>query len=63
MDRISQKDGSRVQVVLRCTDKGATKPSFEKLCGNLSFLLFTKGTTFAHYDRVVTGQNRALYNK
>ena len=43
VDRRSQKDGSRVQVVLKCRDKGATKPSFEKLCGNLSFSLFTKG--------------------
>ena len=35
----SQKDGSRVQVVLRCRDMGATKSSFEKLHGNLSFSL------------------------
>ena len=44
MDGISQNDGSRVQVVLKCRDKGAMKYSFEKLCGNLSFSLFTKGT-------------------
>ena len=44
VDRRSQKDGSQAQVVLRCRDKGATKPSFEKLRENLSFSLFTKGT-------------------
>ena len=32
-----QKDGSRVHVVLRCRDKGDTKPSLEKLRGDLSF--------------------------
>ena len=37
VDRRSQKDGSRVQVVFRCRDKGAMKPSFEKLRGNLFF--------------------------
>ena len=46
MDRRYQKDGSRVQVVLRSRDKGAMKSSFEKLRGNLSFSLFTKGTTY-----------------
>ena len=45
VDKRSYKDGSRAQVVLRCRDKGATKPSFEKLCGILSFSIFTKGTT------------------
>ena len=45
VDRISQKNGSRAQVVLGCRDKGAMKPSFEKLHGNLFFLVFTKGTT------------------
>ena len=44
MDRISYKDGSQVQVVLRSRDKGAMKSSFEMLLGNLSFSLFTKGT-------------------
>ena len=37
VDRRSQKDGSRAQVALKCRDKGATKPSFEKLHGDLSF--------------------------
>ena len=41
MEGISQKDGSRVQVMSR--DEGATKPSLAKLRGNLSFSLFTKG--------------------
>ena len=45
VDIRSQNDGSRVQVVLRCRDKGAMNPSFENLRGNLSFSLFTKGTT------------------
>ena len=44
VDRISQKDGSQVQVVLKCRDKRATNPPFENLHGNLSFSLFTKGT-------------------
>ena len=44
VDRRSNKDGCQAQVVLRCRDKGATNPSFEKLCGDLSFSLFTKGT-------------------
>ena len=39
------KDGSRSQLALVIRDKGATKPSFEKLRENLSFSLFTKGTT------------------
>ena len=37
VDKRSQKDGSRVQVVLKCRDKGAMKHSFKKLCGDLSF--------------------------
>ena len=45
VDRRSYNDGSRSQVVLRCRNKGATKPSFEKLRGILSFKFFTKGTT------------------
>ena len=43
--RRSYKDGSRAQLTLVIKDKGATKPSFEKLHENLSFSLFTKGTT------------------
>ena len=43
--RRSYKDGSRAQLILVIRDKGATKPSFEKLHENLSFSLFTKGTT------------------
>ena len=42
--RWSYKDGSRVQLALVIMDKGATKPSFEKLHENLSFSPFTKGT-------------------
>ena len=42
--KISYKDGSRFQLALVIRDKGATKPSFEKLRENLSFSLFTKGT-------------------
>ena len=42
--RRSYKDGSQAQLTLVIKDKGATKPSFEKLHGNLSFSLFTKGT-------------------
>ena len=42
--RISYKDGSRAQLTLVIRDKGAMKPSFEKLHENLSFSLFTKGT-------------------
>ena len=45
VERRSYQDGYQAQVVLRCRDKGATKPSFEKLHGILSFSLFTKGTT------------------
>ena len=44
VDRRSYKNGSQSQVVLGCRDKGAMKPSFEKLHGILSFSLFTKGT-------------------
>ena len=43
--RRSYKDGSRAQLALVIRDKGATKPSFEKLRENLPFSLFTKGTT------------------
>ena len=43
--RRSYKDGSRAQLALVIRDKGATKPSFEKLHEDLSFSLFTKGTT------------------
>ena len=42
--RRSYQDGSRSQLALVIRDKGATKPSFEKLHENLSFSLFTKGT-------------------
>ena len=42
--RRSYKDGSRSQLTLVIRDKGATKPSFEKLRESLSFSLFTKGT-------------------
>ena len=42
--RRSYKDRSRAQLTLVIRDKGATKPSFEKLHENLSFSLFTKGT-------------------
>ena len=42
----SQKDGSRVQVVLRSRDEGVMKSSFEKLHGIFSFSLFTSGTCF-----------------
>ena len=42
--RRSYKDGSRAQLTLVIRDKGATKPSFEKLRENLSFSPFTKGT-------------------
>ena len=45
VERRSYQDGYQAQVVLRCRDKGATKPSFEKLRENLSFSLFTKGTS------------------
>ena len=41
----SYKDGSRAQLTLEIRDKGAMKPSFEKIRENLSFSLFTKGTT------------------
>ena len=42
--RRSYKDGSRSQLTLVIRDKGSMNPSFEKLCENLSFSLFTKGT-------------------
>ena len=42
----SQKDGSRVQVVLRSRDEGATKSSFEKLHGIFSFSVFTSSIDF-----------------
>ena len=45
VDRRSYKDGSQAQLALVIRDKGATKPSFEKLRENLSFSLFTKGIT------------------
>ena len=45
MEGRSQKDGSQVQVVLSSTDGGAMKPSFQKLRGIFSFLIFTLGTT------------------
>ena len=38
--RRSYKDGSRAQLALLIRDKGATKPSFEKLRENLSFFTF-----------------------
>ena len=43
--RRSYKDGSLDQLTLVIRDKGAMKPSFEKLHENLSFSVFTKGTT------------------
>ena len=43
--RRSYKDGSQAQLALMIKDKGATKPSFEKLRETLSFSLFTTGTT------------------
>ena len=42
--RRSYKDGSWAQLTLVIRDKGAMKDSFEKLCENLSFSHFTKGT-------------------
>ena len=45
MEGRSQKDRSWVQVVLRSRDEGATNSSFEKICGNFSFSIFTLGTT------------------
>ena len=45
VDRRSYKDGSHAQLTLVIRDKDATKTSFEKLHENLSFSLFTKGTT------------------
>ena len=45
VDKRSPKDGYRSQLALVIRDKGAMKPSFKKLCDNLSFSLFTKGTT------------------
>ena len=42
----SQKDGSRVQLVLGSRDGGSMKYSFEKLHGIFSFSIFTLGTTF-----------------
>ena len=44
VSRRSYKDGYQAQLTLVIRDKGATKPSFEKLRENLSFSLFTKGT-------------------
>ena len=41
----SYKHGSWVQLALVIRDRGATKPSFKKLPENLSFSLFTTGTT------------------
>ena len=46
VDRRSYKDGSQAQLGLVIKDKGATNPSFEKLRENLSFSIFTKGTTY-----------------
>ena len=42
--RRSYKVGFRAQLTLVIRDKGAMKPSFKKLCENLSFSLFTKVT-------------------
>ena len=46
VDRIFPKDGSRAQLALVSRDKGATKPSFEKLHENLSFFTFYQGHCF-----------------
>ena len=46
VDRISPKDGSQAQLALVSRDKGATKPSFEKLCESLSFFIFYHGHHF-----------------
>ena len=43
--RRSYKDGYRAQLIQVIRDKGAMNPSFEKLSQNLSFSLFTKGTS------------------
>ena len=40
VDSRSQKDGSQAQLALVIKDKGATKPSFEKLRENLSLFHF-----------------------
>ena len=44
--RRSYKDGSRAQLALMIRDKGAMKPSFEKLHENLSFFTFYQGHRF-----------------
>ena len=46
VDRRSYKDGSQAQMALVSRDKGATKPSFEKLRENLSFFIFYQGRRF-----------------
>ena len=46
VDRISPKDGCQAQLTLVSRDKGATKPSFKKLCENLYFFTFYQGNRF-----------------
>ena len=46
VDRRSPKDGSQAQPSLVSRDKGAMKPSFEKLCENLSIFTFYQGNRF-----------------
>ena len=47
----SQKDGSRVQVVLRSRDEGSMKSSFEKLRGIFSFPLLPQAPLLFHCDK------------
>ena len=58
--RRSYKDGSQAQLTLVIGDKGATKPYFEKLCENLSFLIFTKGIALCSPWQSGSRKNRAL---
>ena len=44
--RRSYKVGSWAQLALVIRDKGATKPSFKKLCENLYFFTFYQGNRF-----------------
>ena len=60
--RRSYKDGSQSQLTLVIMDKGAMKPSFEKLHENLSFRFLPRAPLLVHHDRAVLGRTTHCLN-
>ena len=58
--RISYKDGSQAQLTLVIRDKGATKPSFEKIREHFFFHFLPTTPLLVHHDRAVLGRTAHL---